>query len=64
VRDLRRHPQRNRKNIAMKPTFHIAAALSTSRYQRDARFCAWMSCTPMNGVLRVDARPEGFNPLD
>ena len=43
----------------MKPTFHIAAALRTSRYMRDARLCA-----PMNDALLFGARPEGFDTLD
>lgn len=48
-----------RKNIDMKPTFHIAAALRTSRLMRDARLCA-----PIHDALRTDARPEGFDTLD
>jgi hypothetical protein len=43
----------------MKPTFHIAASLRTSRLQRDARLCA-----PMHDALPTCARPEGVDTPD
>jgi hypothetical protein len=46
-------------HVDMKPTFHIAAALRTSRFMRDARLRA-----PMHDALPTGARPEGFDTLD